>query len=144
MKKLALILAWLTASLACRDPYTEVSIAPAASVSRDWVEVRAPRPLTWEQPVEEVVFHVDSPHQRSTQVEIVAPNGERAVPEVELVSTDGRTFVMDSHGFWGEDMFFTRDKVSVKTIQGIRIRNNFPIQISNVRWVGHDPAKVKR
>jgi hypothetical protein len=93
--------------------------------------------------VQEFTFHIDSAHQRNSQLEIIGPEGEHSVPDVELVAHDGRTFALEVHGFLNEDMFFTR-RTPVATIVAVRIRNSFPIRVSNVRWVGYDPAKVKR
>jgi len=131
--------------LGCGDRYTQVPIASTAAVSKEWTEIRPLRPLHWTQPVEELSFHIDSPHDIGPHAEILGPGGEKVVPDVELVASDGKTYTMDEHGFWGEDMFFSRDKLSDSVaIQVIRIRSRLPLHISNLIWRGYDPAKVKR
>ncbi len=131
--------------LGCRDPYTQIRIASSATISQDWIEIRPAEPLHWTQPVQEFSFHIDSPHAVSRELQIVAPDGKRGVPDVELVASDGRTLVLDSHGFWGEDMYFySRETPAPVTVQAIRIRSNFPLHISGLTWRGYDPAKVKR
>ncbi len=116
------------------------------AISKEWTEIRPVQPLHWMRPVEEVSFHIDSSHDIGSHVEVVAPDGQKFVPEVELVASDGKTYAMDEHGFWGEDMFFTRrDKLSNSVaIQAIRIRSSLPLRISSVIWRGYDPAEVKR
>jgi len=130
----------------CRDPYTQVSIAPTATVTQSWSEVRPPQPLRWTKPQEEFSFHIDTPHQRSPQAEVIGSRGERCVPEVEFVTTSGKTLIADAHGFWGEDMYFYWSKgvPGMEPVQAIRIRSNLPLQISNLIWRGYDPAEVKR
>ena len=130
----------------CRDPYVQVPIAATATVAQNWTEVRPAEPLRWTKPVQEFSFHIDTPHQRSTQVEIVGPGGEHFIPEVELVTVSGKTIVMDGHGFWGEEMCFDWSKgaAGMEPIQAIRIRSRVPLQISNLIWRGYDPAEVKR
>lgn len=144
-RKMAGVLVGLLTILGCEDRYTQAPIASAATVSKDWVEIRPPQPLKWTRPVQEVDFLIDSPHERGVRADIIGPNGEHWVPEMLLVASDGKIFTMDSHGFWGEDMFFDRGSPGDSvTIQAIRMRSGMPLRISNVRWVGYDPAKVKR
>jgi hypothetical protein len=131
-------------AIACGNPYTIVPIASMANVSADWTELVSAKPLVWAKLAQEVELHIDSPHQRDLELRIVGPDGQKSVPDVELVATDGRTFSMDVHGFLNEDMFFTRQTPVPVPIRAIRIRNGFPIRVSNVRWVGYDPANVKR
>jgi hypothetical protein len=130
---------------ACADRYTQVSVADAASVSMDWTEIRPRKPLVWTKPVEEFTFHIDSAHQRSLDLELVGPNGKRSVPDVDLIAEDGRAFSLDARGFANEDMFFSTQKsLPVSSFRAIRIRNSFPIRISNLRWVEYDPKEAKR
>jgi hypothetical protein len=138
-----MLLALLSFLVGCTDPYTRTPIASSATVSKEWTEIHPTPALRWSRPVQEFTFHIDSAHQRNPKLEIIAPNGEHSVPDVELVAEDGSTFALDVHGFLNEDMFFTR-RTPVTTIRSVRIRNSFPIRISNVRWVGYDPAEVKR
>lgn len=130
--------------LGCKDPYTQVPIAPTATVSTDWTEIRPKQPLHWTQPAEEFIFHIDTPHDIGPHAEVVGPDGQKAIPDVELVASDGKTYPMDEHGFWGEDVFFSREKLADSvSIQAIRMRSSLPLRISNLRWTGYDPAKVK-
>ena len=140
---LTALLVALIMTVACRNLYTQVPIVQSATLSKDWTELHPSEPLVWTQPTEEFTFHLDSEHERTLDLELIGPNGERSVPDVQLVDDDGRTFALDVHGFLNEDMFFTR-QTPVPKIRAIRIRNSFPIRISNVRWVGYDPEKVKR
>jgi hypothetical protein len=143
--KAKLALAYLALfSAGCANPYTQVPVASTASVSTDWSELQPEKPLDWTQPVEEIRFHIDSPHQVDPDLRIIGPGGRKAVPDVELVAADGRTFPMNIHGFVNEDIFFASQARVPVTIHAIRIRNGFPIHISNIRWVGYDPARVKQ
>jgi len=141
-------IAAVSVMLGCRE-YTQIGLTPQTTiVSRQWKELRPTAPLKWAAPQQELVFHIDSPHDIKVDgpnVEIMQPDGNRSVPEVWLVANNGQTYLMDGHGFWGEDMFFTVGKpIRDATIIAFRIRNDFSIQISNPRWVGYDPARVKR
>ena len=143
-RKVAMIFVACATILGCRDPYTEVFIASTATLSNDWTEIRPAQPLDWTQPVEEFSFHIDSPHEIGPHAEVVGPDGQKAVPDVELIVSSRKTYAMDAHGFWGEDMYFTRDKSDLEAIQAIRIRSSMPLRISNLIWRGYDPAKVNR
>ena len=83
---------------------------------------------------------------RARTLEIVAPTGARGVPDVELLTIGGKTFMMDSHGFWGEDIYFysRNGTPTTEPVQAIRIRSPLTLRISNLLWTGYDPAKVKR
>lgn len=141
----AIVVLLLWAALGCRDRYTEIQISPSAEISNHWVVIRAPKPLTWTQPVEEFSFGITSPHEIGLNADIVMPNGEKVVPDVELIMDNGTTCEMDQHGFWGQDMFFTRrQRPASALIVAIRIRSTSPLHISNLRWRGYDPARVKR
>jgi hypothetical protein len=145
-RSLAVLFGAFLTMVGCRDPYVQVPIAPTATVTQDWTEVRPRKPLHWTKPVQEFSFHIDTPHQQSTQVEIVGPGGEHFIPEVELITMSGKTMAMQGHGFWGEEMYFDWGKggSGMGPIQAIRIRSRVPLQISNLIWRGYDPAEVKR
>jgi len=130
----------------CGDRYTQIPVASSVAISGAWTEIRPPEALHWTQPVEEFSFHIDSPHYIGPNAEVVGSDGQKFVPDVELIASDGKTYAMKEHGFWGEDMFFTRtDRLAGSvTIQTIRIRSSLPLRISNLIWRGYDPAKVKR
>lgn len=132
--------------LGCAKPYVVVPIVSQSSISTSWTEFRPARPLGWSRPEEELSFRINTPHPIGQNLEIVGPSGENFVPEVELVAESGRLFVMDSHGFLGEEIVFTfKSKPSgLKSIQAVRIRSSSPISISNVLWRGYDPKNVKR
>src|SRR5574337_370147 len=143
--KEGVVFALLSMMVACATPYKEVWLEPApVGITNQWTELRSERRLEWTEPEQELIFHIDSVHQVSLQLEIIGQEGKRGVPEVEMVEGDGRTFPMTSHGFLGEDMFFTMEKPPLASYQGIRIRSGVPIRISNVRWRGYDMAEVKR
>jgi hypothetical protein len=130
----------------CRDPYVQIPITPTTTVTQNWTEVRPKMALRWTKPQQEFSFHIDTPHQRSPQAEVVLSSGERCVPEVEFVTTSGKTLVADAHGFWGEDMYFywSKGDPGMEPLQVIRIRSSIPLQISNLVWRGYDPTEVKR
>lgn len=136
----------LLSTVACTSPYKETVIAQGASISTEWTEIHSPQPLRWSQPAEEFSFHIDSPHQRSPQAEIIGPDGKRFVPEVEFVTSDRKVLVCDVHGFWGEDMYFSYSKGGPGTepVQAVRMRSSVPLRVSNLLWRAYDPAKVKR
>ena len=135
---------WLL--LGCREPYVIVPIVPHAALSPNWSEFRPEHPLRWSEPGEELSFHIDTPHQIGDHLEIVKPKGEGFVPDVELVSTDGKTFVMDTHGFLGGDIFFTfiSKPPTLTSIAAVRVRSRIPINVSDMIWRGYDPEEVKR
>lgn len=141
--RLTITIIALCAVVGCEDPYTQVAIAPAATISTTWTEIHLEKPIAWTKPVEEFTFHIDSPHQRNMALEILAPDGQRSVPEVDFVADDGRVIHLDVHGFLNDDMFFTT-QTPIKRAKAIRMRNSFQIHISNLRWVGYDPKEVKR
>jgi hypothetical protein len=132
--------------LGCREPYSVVPIASQATISKNWTEFRPGQPLRWSQQEEELSFRIDTPHHIGEGLEIVGPGGERFVPEVELMADNGKFFVMDSHGFLGEELDFTfkNKPPDLKSIQVVRIRSSTPINVSNVLWRGYDPSRVKR
>lgn len=145
-RSLAVLFGAFLIMVGCRDPYVQVPIAPTATVTQNWTEVHPTTALRWTKPQQEFSFHIDTPHQRSPQAEIVGPNGQRCVPEVEFVTTGGKTLIADAHGFWGEDMYFywSKGESGMEPIQAIRIRSSLPLQISNLMWRSYDPAEVKR
>lgn len=132
--------------LGCRESYTLVPIAKTATLSKEWTEIRPEKILRWSRPEEEIVFHIDSVHQVSRELEIIGANGERGVPDVELIADDGLSYVMDSHGFVGADMvfMFKNNPSHIATFRAVRIRSSIPLSISNLSWRGYDPANVKR
>jgi hypothetical protein len=132
--------------LGCREPYIVEPVVSQAVLSTNWKEFRPAHPLRWSRPVEELSFRVDAPHHIGEHLEIIGPSGERFVPEVELLGDNGKPFVMDSHGFLGEEVVFAfRNKPSgLTSIQAIRIRSSTPIDVSNMLWRGYDPKEVKR
>lgn len=147
MKYKTLVLcAVLLSGLACSSAYKETVVAQSASISTRWSEIQSPQPLEWSQPAEEFSFHIDSPHQRSAQADLIGPDGQRFIPEVEFVTADGKTLVPDAHGFWGEDMYFSYSKRVPQTepVQMVRMRSDVPLRISHLVWRSYDPAKVKR
>jgi hypothetical protein len=147
VKKTSIVLlcaiSWLSS---CRAPLSEVYIARAANLTKDWTEFRPSPQIRWSQPDGEISFHIDTPHKRSNDFEIIGPNGELCVPEVELISDNGQTLVIDTHGWTNQDMvFFIWNQPShIKNIQAVRIRSSLPLQISNLRWEGYDFAKIKK
>ena len=143
---LVIFLGTLLMMVACRDPYVQVSIASTAAVTQDWKEILPAEPLRWTKPHEEFSFHIDTPHRRGAKAEIVGPQGERCVPEVEFITADGKSLLADAHGFWGEDMYFYSSKggPGTESIRAIRIRSSLPLQLSELIWRGYDPAEVKR
>ena len=129
----------------CSNQYAEVPVASSAAISQQWSDISPPQPLRWTQPVQELSFHIDSPHEIGPHAEVLLPGGKTVIPDAELITSDGKTFAMNHHGFWGADMFLSRDKLSDSvTIRTIRIRSSVPLRISNLIWRGYDPAKVKR
>jgi len=145
-KGFATMLGVFSLLLGCREPYFVVPIASHATISSTWTEFRPAQPLRWSQDEEELGFRIDTPHHIGDGLEIVGPGGERFVPEVELMAGNGKSFVMDSHGFLGEEVVYTFKSTppDLKTIQAIRIRSSTPINISNVLWRGFDRKEVKR
>lgn len=94
------------------------------------MEIRPAHPLYWTEPVEEIDFHVAPPYHSDTRANLVGPNGEVWVPDVQLVGTDGKTCPTDDHGSWGDDMFFSHDRLPDSIgVVAIRIRSKFPIRI---------------
>ena len=136
----------LSLLLACRDPYSVISIASEVTISKDWIELRLARPLRWSRPEEELSFNIDTPHSVGEGLEIIGPRGEHFVPEVEAIGENGNVFTMDSHGFLGEELVFSfKNKPSgLNTIQAVRLRSSTPLRVSNLRWRGYDPQEVKR
>ena len=145
-KKLTLMLGTLSMVLGCKTPYNVVPIAPSATLSKDWLELRPEKPLRWSEPEEEISFHIDSAHEISQRLEIIVPNGDRCVPDVELIADDGQSYVMDSHGFLGDEMIFSfkSHPANLKSVWAIRVRNRIPLHVSNLLWRGYDPVEVKR
>jgi hypothetical protein len=143
---LVMVVGVLLLTTACRDPYTQVRIVPAATIAQGWSEIRPAEPLRWTKPIQDFSFHIDTPHERSSRGEIVGLDGQSCIPEVEFLTTDGKTLVADTHGFWGEEMYFYWSKggIGTEAIQAIRVRSSLPLQISNLIWRGYDPAEVKR
>jgi hypothetical protein len=122
------------------------SIASHATLSTSWSEFRLEHILRWSEPEEELSFRIDTPHRIGEHLEIIGPEGEGFVPEVELVANDGKTFLMDTHGFLGGEIFFTfKSRPSALTsVAAIRVRSSIPIIVSNMIWRGYDPKNVKR
>lgn len=144
--RLTLVIGTLSMILGCRTPYNVVPIAPSATFSKDWLEIRPKKPLRWSRPEEEISFHIDSAHQISHELEIIEPGGERSVPDVELIADDGQPYAMDSHSFVGDEMIFSfkSHPANLKSVRAIRIRNQLPLHVSNLLWRGYDPVEVKR
>ena len=93
--------------LGCHRPYTLVPIVQTAILSKNWTDFRPQRPIHWIEPDGSVVFHVDSLHQRGLledHFELILPNGERCAPEVEVLGDEGRTLLVNTHG-WGEKIW---------------------------------------
>jgi hypothetical protein len=145
-KKRMLMLVAAFSLIGCNERYTDVLVASSASISQQWSELRPEKPLQWTRPEEEFSFHIDTPHQQGEKLDIVGPSGEHCLPDVELVTTSGKTISLDGHGFWGEDMYFylTKGKPGNEAFQAIRIRCSMPLRISNLIWRGYDPTEVKR
>ena len=141
---LTFVLVIMAGLLSCKGRYTDVSVATTAAITRDWTEFKPATPLRWERPEQEFTFHIDSPHSRSVKAEIVVPDGQAFVPEVEFVTSGGLVISADAHGFLGEDMYFASSKGGMEPIGAIRMRSKVPLQISNLRWRGYDPSQVKR
>jgi hypothetical protein len=141
---LLLLLFWIP--VACTNPYQESRIAQTAMINQEWSEIRPPHPLKWAKPVQEFSFHIDSPYHHTAQAQIVGADGQRFVPDVQFLTASGKVYIPDAHGFWGEDMYFFYSKGNNTTepIVSIRVRSSLPLNISNLLWVGYDPAKVKR
>jgi hypothetical protein len=144
--RFSLMLGIFSIMLGCRTPYKVVSIAPSATLSEDWLELRLEKPLRWSEPVEEISFHIDSAHQISDGLEIIEANGQRCVPEVELIGDDGKSYIMDSHSFLGDEMIFSfkSHPANLKSVRAIRLHNRISLHVSNLLWRGYDPAEVKR
>jgi hypothetical protein len=130
----------------CRQPYVIEPIVSEAVISKDWTEFRPPHVLGWSQPVEELSFRVDTPHRIGDHLDIIGPSGEKFVPEVELIAADGKSFLMDSHGFLDDEVVFSfkSKPVDLRSVEGVRIRSSTPVHISNMVWRGYDPKTVKR
>jgi hypothetical protein len=145
-KRFATVLIGFSLLLGCREPYFVVPITSHATISQVWTELRPAQPLRWSQQEEELGFRIDTPHHIGDGLEIVGPGGEKFVPEVELMADNGKLFVMDSHGFLGEEVVFTfkSKPADLKSIRVVRIRSSIPIKISDVLWRGYDPRNVKR
>jgi hypothetical protein len=143
---LALLLSVICLLLGCREPYVVEPIVSHATLSTNWSEFRPEHVLRWSEPEEELSFRIDTPHRIGEHLEIIGPGDERFVPEVELVANDGKTFLMDTHGFLGGEIVFTfKSRPSALTpIAAIRVRSDTPIAVSNMVWRGYDPKDVKR
>ncbi len=126
--------------------YVEVKVADEAFVSRFWAELRPVALLRWSQPVEELSFLIASPHEKSSSAEIVLPSGQKIVPEVQFITSDGRTLIPDAHGFWGDEMYFTfaEGQPPSTEIKAIRLRSDADLKITRIVWRGYDPKVVKR
>lgn len=129
----------------CAARYEVVPIASAVTISQEWTEIQPAQPLYWTKPVEEIDFHIDSAYRRDLKADILGADGKPWAPDVQVTASDGKTYPVYDHGFWGDDMFFSPDKLpdSVAVV-AIRIRSKFPLRISNVRWTGYNPVDVKR
>jgi len=146
-KTLIAVLAMLVLMGGCSNPYTDVPVASSATISQQWSEITPPQPLQWTRPAQELSFHIDTPHEQSTSVEIVGPNGQHCAPDVEFVTTSGKDFPMDAHGFGGDiEMYFwwKQERPEMEPIKTFRVRNCFPIHVSKIIWRGYDPREVKR
>jgi hypothetical protein len=145
-KSLIFVLAVMSMMLGCGDRFVTVPIARSATLTASWTEFRPAQPLLWSEPQQEICFHIDSPHEISSELTIIGPNGERFVPDVELIADSGRVLVMDTHGFLPDKMVYQlRAKPSdVAVIKAVRIRSSSPLRITNLVWRGYDPAEVKR
>jgi hypothetical protein len=143
---LGVLLSVMCLFLGCREPYVVEPIIAHANLSSNWSEFRPGHLLRWSEPEEELSFRIDTPHRIGEHLEIVGQGDERFVPEVELVANDGKTLLMDTHGFLGGEIVFTfKSKPSVfPSIAAIRVRSAIPITVSNMVWRGYDPKNVKR
>ena len=135
----------LTAS-GCRERYRTVRIEKKAHISNEWTRLTVSMPLKWSEPVEEVHFRVDPPHNIDGQLNPVLSDGTHCVIEVNLIDNRGQRYPSDFHGWLGGNMFYDigRAPASANEYRAVGFRSNCAMEISDIDWVGYDPRRVKR
>ena len=132
--------------IGCHHSYFVVEVASGAQLSPQWTTIRPAHLLPWSHPIEELSFHIDSPHAIGRSAELIMPSGMHCSIEVQLVSADGHAYSMVWHNFLNGDMFFglPQKPPTLNIVQGFRIRSSFPIKVSNLIWRGYDPKTGMR
>lgn len=146
MKRLlAIALIGVFIQVGCKGAYKEVPIMDSVSLTNDWTEVRATEPSVQQEPQWELIFKIDSLHQRTPAADIRIGN-QTFVPEVQLSTSGRKTIKPDSHGFLGEEMYFSWNRGSIgdDSIVAFRLRSSVPLKISRLVWRGYNPEDVKR
>lgn len=139
---------FLISLVACNNRgYKEtVLLDRQVNVTNEWTEIRIPKPLTPEYPVQEVTLKIGTPYSRDTnRFRIRFADGSEVVPEVLLVDDAGKSYSLGSLGFYGDDIFLTgKQDLPQRPITAVRIRCDRNFVLLRAAWLNYDPSLSKR
>lgn len=131
----------------CNVKPTVRQIADSIKIDKDWTEIRPIPPLAVSEQIQSISIHI--PNLADWQIRpedssFVMPDGRVVRIEVQLVSTDGEPFNLQSIGL-GPGLMFSRRPENLnptvsrlpkgKTFTTVRLRSDLPIQGGPVTWI---------
>lgn len=123
---------------------TEV-IQKAMAVSKEWSELTPTRPLRCDRKDQEILIEVATAHENDTKNwKLLLRDGSVAIPEIQLVDTDGVQHNLDERSFWGAIVFRSHSLPNHKDFASVMIRSNKPIEVSKITWNCYNFEDVKR
>jgi hypothetical protein len=123
---------------------TEVIQKPV-TVANEWSEFTPARPLRCDRKDQEILVDVATPHENDPKSwGLLLRDGSVAIPEVQLIDTNGVTYNFDQRSFWGAIVFRGPPLANHKDFARVMIRSNQPINVSKITWNCYNFEDVKR
>jgi hypothetical protein len=122
------------------NPYLDQQLAGPTTISAQWLEITPKSPLKISRQRHLIVLHLDdSIRTEADGAGLILPDGSVVRPQVELVSTDGKTYELNQPSllssptetlayFTGENL--PKDQVYVT----VRIRTDKPVRCKRIFW----------
>ena len=134
------------------SPYNDRQISGPLVVTGEWVEIKPKKPLTMDNPVQEIVMEMD----RNIRVDVdnwnlVLPDGSLASPEVQLVDQSGNVYPMPIPSASKSEITqsWTRGfRISIEAHSRlpsttvfpiVRVRSDLRISCSKIFWRTYNP-----
>ena len=122
------------------SPFIDSKIADQQVVRAEWTEIKVDKPLERVGDYQEIGLSLTEPHERDLwgPPGIRMPDGSIVLPEVESITSDGRTVEWTYSGSRGDRTLTYRfkDESIQQDYAGIRIRADKEIKLQAIFWTG--------
>jgi len=115
-------------------------------ISNEWKEINPKQPLYCDRKIQEILLDILTKHEfEHTQRGIRLQDGSIAIPEIQITSSEGKIYDLNSRSFLSDSIVLSNKELpNLTKFEKLRIRCNKPIQISKMQWICYNFEDVKR